>query len=426
MLQEIEAKRLALPDFQRDFVWDPAATRDLLVSIMSKFPSGSLLMLRQPSTGIHAFAPRAFAGAPDLSVNATPPMLVLDGQQRLTSLYQAHRGVGDARYLVNLASLVDSASPLDVEAVDFDALVTFETVKAGRPIQSDNADWQKDNWVFPVHQYLQADAGFDAWVEQAVAHHGGDSDTQLSRRLRLSSVRRALLTPLGSYNFPVVELDEQTTMIAVCKIFETLNLRGVKLSVFELITARVWAYGQNLRDLWASARQQHQVLVDYNVDPYNVLQAVTLRSTGSAQRAKVLDLRAENIQAHWNTVIEGYADALEFVRDQCWVQTEKWLPYGMILVPMAAAWDVIRDAPSKKRGVALERMKQYFGAPYSPPTSIKAETVRHRQTTCCCEHGWPARVTLPQRLSPTLHSTKVRSRTPARTAVRSIAGRWFW
>ncbi len=359
LLQEIQGRRLALPDFQRDFVWDPAATRDLLVSIVSRFPSGSLLTLRQGQTHGAVFAPRPFSGAPDLQGNLMPT-LVLDGQQRLTSLYQAHLGIGDARYLINLGSLVDNDEKLNVDSLNFDEIVTFEAVKKGKPIQSDDVAWQRENWTFPVYRYLQDDTGWDTWVEEAVAHHGGDPVTQLNRRLRLAKIRAALLSPLGSYNFPVVELDENTSIIAVCKIFETLNLRGVKLSVFELITARVWAYGQNLRALWEAAQQEYPILVDFNVDPYSVLQAVTLRSVGSAQRSDVLKLRAENIQAHWATVIDGYAEALRFVRDHCWVQTEKWLPYGMVLVPMAASWDVIKGLTTTQAGPAKERLKQFF------------------------------------------------------------------
>nr|WP_240894798.1 DUF262 domain-containing protein [Kineococcus siccus] len=359
MLQEIDNQRLALPDFQRDFVWDPAATRDLLVSVMSRYPSGSLLTLRQSPTGNTFFAPRAFSGASQLNA-ASSPTLVLDGQQRLTSLYQAHRGVGDARYLLNLGGLIDNTEALHVENLDFDKLVSFEVIKPGRPVQSDDPQWQWETWTFPVHQYLKAPASFESWVEQAVAHHGGDASTQLKRRVRLAEIRGALLSPLGAYNFPVVELDETTSIVAVCKIFETLNLGGVRLSVFELITARVWAYGQNLRTLWESAQQDYPVFVDFRVDPYSILQAVTLRSNGSAQRSEVLNLRAENIEAHWATVVSGYAEALAFLRDQCGAQTEKWLPYSMVLVPMSACWDVIQALPTKKRGAALERVKQFF------------------------------------------------------------------
>src|SRR4051812_20049968 len=78
---QIEEKRVALPDFQRDFVWDPADVRDLLVSIMCRFPAGALLTLAQGDSKV--FKPREVTGAPALLENDKPGLLVLDGQQRL-------------------------------------------------------------------------------------------------------------------------------------------------------------------------------------------------------------------------------------------------------------------------------------------------------------------------------------------------------
>ena len=319
-------------------------------------PAGALLTLTQAEGRL--FKPRAVAGAPKIEDGDRPAYLVLDGQQRLTSLYQAHRGVGDARYLIHVKKLVDGVDDLDPDTLDFDEIVTFEAVKKDKPIVSDDTTWQYENWTFPVHKFLTD--GFDTWLNNAVAYHGGDTDVQLRRRLRLADVRQVLLNPLGNYSFPVVELDERTTLVAVCKIFETLNLKGVKLSVFELLTARVWAFGQDLRQLWAVAQLSYPILVEFKVDPYNVLQAVALRSLASAQRAKVLELTAAQISEHWDSVIKGYASALELVRDQCWVQTERWLPYTTVLIPMAACWDRVEDVSGPNEGIIKERLKQYF------------------------------------------------------------------
>jgi hypothetical protein len=355
-MSNIEEKQVALPDFQRDFIWDPKDVRDLLVSIICRFPAGALLTLAQGPDKM--FKPRAVAGAPPIEENDRPAYLVLDGQQRLTSLYQAHKGEGDARYLIHLEGLVDGVDELDPDKLDFDDIVSFETVKKAKPIKSDDVDWQYENWTFPVHKFLTE--GFDTWLNGAVARHGGDADVQLRRRLRLADIRQVLLNPLGGYSFPVVELDDKTTLVAVCKIFETLNLKGVKLSVFELLTARVWAFGQDLRQLWADAQQKHPILIEFKIDPYNVLQAVALRSLDSAQRAKVLELTATEISEHWDSVIEGYAATLELVRDQCWVQTERWLPYTTVLIPMAAIWHRFDGLTGPQSGSAKERLKQYF------------------------------------------------------------------
>ncbi len=103
LLDQIDQRELSLPDFQRSFVWDPNATRELVVSVVQSFPAGTLLFMRG---GAHVFAPRAVEESPELQ-EKTPSYLVLDGQQRLTSLYQAFRGRGTHRFFLNLKELID-------------------------------------------------------------------------------------------------------------------------------------------------------------------------------------------------------------------------------------------------------------------------------------------------------------------------------
>src|ERR1700720_414297 len=84
LLGEIHSRTMALPDFQRDFVWEPGATQALIVSIANNYPAGSLLRVRDAK---RVFAARECEGAPALA-DQKHIFLVLDGQQRLTSLYQ--------------------------------------------------------------------------------------------------------------------------------------------------------------------------------------------------------------------------------------------------------------------------------------------------------------------------------------------------
>ena len=88
MLAMIHNREMALPDFQRDFVWDPYATDELIESIISNFPAGSLLRIKNGHQLL--FQPRTVEGAPPLSRETNPSYLILDDQQRLTSLYQEY------------------------------------------------------------------------------------------------------------------------------------------------------------------------------------------------------------------------------------------------------------------------------------------------------------------------------------------------
>ena len=107
LVQKIHEMELALPDFQRDFVWEPRRTAELLRTIMSRYPAGSLLFWRLGGENA-GFAAREIEGAPQLI--RKPQELILDGQQRLTALYQALTRSGDEHYYVSLAHLIGSLS----------------------------------------------------------------------------------------------------------------------------------------------------------------------------------------------------------------------------------------------------------------------------------------------------------------------------
>ena len=86
LLEDCHSGALQLPDFQRSWVWDEERIKSLIASVSRAFPVGALMTLR--TGGEVNFKPRPVEGAPDAARHAPPQALLLDGQQRMTSLYQ--------------------------------------------------------------------------------------------------------------------------------------------------------------------------------------------------------------------------------------------------------------------------------------------------------------------------------------------------
>ena len=265
MLDDLHGGQLALPDFQRSFVWSPDATRELIVSMIRTFPAGALLFLRG---GGAAFKARPAEEAPALT--AEPLELVLDGQQRLTSLYQALFGVGASRFFLDIGSLISGA---DIN----DAVRVFSTERAAS-LQS--LDVQAKALMMPLAAVRGS--GASDWRDEVIEHR----DDEDHRRVRsiLKEVEQTFIRPLADYAFPVTALPRSTELEAVCTIFETLNRTGKPLTPFELISARAFAGGHSLRDLWDAALDAHVILADFDVEPYYVLQVVALRLGAACQR----------------------------------------------------------------------------------------------------------------------------------------------
>jgi hypothetical protein len=350
LIESIHNREVALPDFQRDFVWDPRATDELLESICQNYPAGSLLRIKNSSGAL--FSPRAVAGAPSLDSHK-PSYLMLDGQQRLTSLYQAFFGVGSHRYFIHLGGLI--------EGQDLEDCVFYERQKdAERKYGS--IEKQAESLTFPFSQLFNASGGFEDWLDR-ILDHRAEADGELkSLKSKLRDLRQKWLKPVEEYEFPVVSLAEDTSPAAVCTIFETLNRTGVKLSVFDLLAARFWPENVRLREMWEQANDDFSAISEFEVDPYYVLQAISLvTGTGaSCKRSDVLDLNVGQITAAWDSVVAGLAHGIQMLKDDCGVVIPKWLPYNTMLIPLAAIASNAKTISGPKGGAAREKLKRWF------------------------------------------------------------------
>ena len=375
LLNLIHTREMALPDFQRDFVWQPGQTKWLLSSLAKSFPAGSLLRIE---TSEAIFAPRAVATAPELNGHS-PKYLVLDGQQRLTCLYQALYGTGEHLYYISLKKLLAGE---DIE----DALF-YERRQVDERYYSTRYGQAKYQ-VLPLHE-LFGGRGFHNWLDEIAVE--GDNDNKLPKitsqaRIILRELYDKHITPIVDYSFPVVTLPGNTSLEAVCTIFETLNSSGVRLSVFDLLSARYFAKGKNLRQSWEDAQQNTKHLVSFDIDPYYMLQVISSLVSNSIQRGEVLKLNPDKVTDHWEDAVWGMDQALELLFAECGVLKPDLLSYNTILVPLAAMFMLNRHLKGPAQGAFRTKVKRWywcsvFGQSYeSSPTSQTITDLREFQT----------------------------------------------
>jgi hypothetical protein len=325
-----------------------------LTSIIQGFPAGSLLLW---APGQAEVAARAFASAPALYT--ANPRLVLDGQQRLTSLYQAFYGMGEYRYFVNLAALLGDDPDLDEVVI----WMTADDV-AAKGLDLDRRQFQ--DLLFPLERLRVGLQGFSTWCYDRRNHpmtpsgNGGPDD--LDFRLT-TSIGNDWIRALVDYQFPVVEMTRDATIDAVCHIFEKVNSTGQKLTMFELLTARFWAKGINLRDLWDQAqRTRGGILKTFEIDPVDVLRVIALLAEvpDPGRPAAVFKLSADSINRHWHDAVRGMAMALELLGEEFGVVEPQWLPYAPMLIPLAALQARRPAAAGPERGTRLERLHRWY------------------------------------------------------------------
>ena len=152
LLQEIHNREAVLPSFQREFVWEPTATQELIASIASNYPAGSLLRILNTN---NLFECREFEGARPLG-GAQSTYLVLDGQQRLTSLYQALYGIGDHRYYLDLRKLL--------ETDEFEECVFYRRASHSNAKQYAQEEVQARDLILPLSVLKGGVGDFGRWT----------------------------------------------------------------------------------------------------------------------------------------------------------------------------------------------------------------------------------------------------------------------
>ena len=362
LLGEASDGSAQLPDFQRGWVWDDDHVCSLLASISLGYPIGAVMMLRTGGDGLR-FKQRAIEGATPPAASAAD-RLILDGQQRLTSLFQSLRLNKPVRTRdqrgrdIERWYYIDMRQALDPLADREDAVVSLpadrQIRRFGRDVIEDysTSEREYETMLFPLSKVFDP----DEWMEGFQEFWDYDKEkTRFWNRFNREIVKR-----FEQYQVPVIELGKDTPKEAVCQVFEKVNTGGVTLTVFELLTATYAADDFQLRPDWQEReRAIHSQSILSGVSNTDFLQAVTLlasrerreaalaagtdedRAPGiGCKRADMLRLELAEYQRWADPVVKGFEHAARFLHSQH-LYDGKFLPYGSQLVPLAAILTVL-------------------------------------------------------------------------------------
>lgn len=381
LLKDAESGKIQLPDFQRGYKWEDERVRQLLTTILRGHPLGILMRLETGNESIR-FKPRPIAGTED-TATSEPDYLLLDGQQRLTSLTQALTGDGVVhtkdsrgkllvrRYFVNIEDLLGDDQFTDESVISVPEDGTIRT-NFNREIVLDlrTNEAQIEAGYFPCNLLYSP--------IEAIQWFSGHPNPNL-----LAEFSTKVMHAAQSYQIPAIDLDRRTDKAAVATVFEKVNVGGLPLNVFELLTA-VFAgdksfYDQNgkdfrLNDDWLAIKQSwqgHDALG--KVENTDFLQAITLLATFerskqaiegrklgvSAKREDILQLDLENYLRWREPLTQAFIWSANFLADDH-IFKAKDVPYPKQLVPLAALRVVLGEKADHYS--VKNRIRQWYWA----------------------------------------------------------------
>lgn len=376
LLTDCGRGKIQLPDFQRSWVWDEERIKSLIASISQAFPIGALMALEVKSGGTESFARRPVEGALPTAAERTPDLLLLDGQQRMTSLYQTCMRREVVVTITPRQKLVKRWFYIDIEKALLPGADREEAIFSmpdDRKLKSDfdrridldlsTPELEFEQLKFPLNQAFD----WGEWQESFGDYWIARND--VGKRKLFKAFQDQVLDNFKKYQVPVIALGPETSHQAVCIVFEKVNTGGKPLDAFELVTAMYAAQGYRLRDDWLGVdgrggMQQRlqaygrsgsrKVGVLEKVASTDVLQAISLLHTAAvrerqiadgvkeselsavrATRQTLLDLPLSAYKHYRDAIEEGFTTAARFLH-HLHIFDVLNLPYQGQLVPLAA------------------------------------------------------------------------------------------
>lgn len=376
LLRDCGQGKIQLPDFQRSWVWDEDRIKGLIASISQAFPVGALMTLEMKADAAETFARRPVQGAQPGAGDRVPDQLLLDGQQRMTSLYQTCIRKQVVQTITARQKMVRRWFYLDIQKAvrpDVDRLDAIIGIPEDKRIKRNfdkevvldlsTPEAEFENLMFPLNMVFDV----NTWQMQFYNYCFQRQDK--ARVDAFNQFMETVLANFKSYQVPVIALSHDTSHEAVCLVFEKVNTGGKPLDAFELVTAMYAAQGFRLREDWLGtpekpgihsrlqtfgrAADQHFGVLE-RIASTDVLQAMSLLHTKQvrddaiaagtkendlpairATRQSLLDLPLTAYKKYRDPIEAGFKTAVKFLRLQH-INRVIDLPYQSQIVPLAA------------------------------------------------------------------------------------------
>ena len=332
LFADIDTGRIKIPKFQRDFVWNKEQTARLIDSLIKGYPIGTFILWKTKEELRHV------KNVGNISLPDAPTgefvYYVLDGQQRITSLYAVRKGLRltkDGKEInyrditINLdldpdadARVVTVAPPVDAASISIYRLLTGSLVGF-------------------LDEYSRA---------------------QLEK-IEIYQKR------LKGYDFSTIVISEYPIEVA-CEVFTRINTGGTDLTLFEIMVAKTFdqAAGFDLAqkyDWLIENDGSEKDLEDANFDTVpasTVLQCIAAHIDQQVRRRDILKIKKQAFISSWPIVKDGIFTAVDFIRSHLRIPVSRLLPYNALLVPFT--YFFIRNDDEQPTPRQAKLLTQYF------------------------------------------------------------------
>ena len=389
MVGRLREGRYVIPDFQRDFEWEPSDINELMRSIFRDYYIGSLLLWKGKNDTFKALSCEPIYGFEGSDGRMD---IVLDGQQRLTAMYYVFVAPNSPApnrrnrflYFIRVDRFMDE---------DYDEAFVYDWTRRGSNLLADQAR-QFDDHMFPLSVIGAGSWDLPNWVqayekhwrEAAEERDGTDAETAGRHAENAMKFGEHLKSITEQYQISYIELDQDLELAKVCDIFTQINSRGVRLDIFDLLNALLRPQGIRLRQqLWEAAAPRLEFIEAGRVNVY-VLQVMSIlrqaycspkylyhlipgsrrqvRGSDGVLRSDVLVADTVDFESLWHQGVDALERAVELLRhpQEFGAISYQYLPYAAILPAFASLQVEAQRLHPERRLDAQRKIRLWYWA----------------------------------------------------------------
>lgn len=393
LIGRLKEGRYLVPDFQREFEWEPWDIRELMRSIFLDYYIGNLLLWKGKKENFEALSCEPLYGVAE---EGSSEYIVLDGQQRLTALNYAF--LAPDKPLPNRANR--AIYYLDVSAFmaeDHDKAFHYDWWSRRLEKLIGDEELQFASHVFPLaiigeggrKLYKWFDRYEDHWKDEAsrLRAEGNDAKADEAAEHALNAERFAeyVAELFEQYQISFIELDQELAVDKVCDIFTQINSRGVRLDVFDLLNALLKPKGLQLKHMWREASARLEFVDSGKMNVY-ILQVMSIlrqnycspkylyflipgqkrpiRDPDGTRRNEVQIADPDEFEKRWDAAVAALEKAINILRHprEFGATSAKYLPYVSILPAFAALQAEVRALPANRQLDAQRKIRHWYWA----------------------------------------------------------------
>lgn len=321
LMKDVRDGKVKVPTFQRDFVWQQKDIILLLDSIYRKYPIGSFIFWKTDKKLDHhreicGRALKDIAEGKDINY-------VLDGQQRITSLYSAiEHGRKDNNACIYFFDLKE-------DRFDYE-LVEYEHNPEKTKEQNEEAEM-----ILIKQKHKKLEENNRIPLNKIFVDAPTYSKYMMTFPLEFQEKVHILHGTFTNYPFSIIELTEETDFKKICRIFDRINNTGKKLSIVSLMVARSWAEGFDLRSKLNNVRSKFEDFGE--ISEVTILQSAAVILNDKKCKSKEIDknLNINDLRDNWTIIEKSLELAVDYLRDNFKIAKIAYLPFDSVIVVLA-------------------------------------------------------------------------------------------